>query len=255
MDAAAAIAAADQALEAGDLQGAAEIYAAVLQEDRQNVAALAGLARCYLKSGDVTRAEQTLGLIPPDKREAGPVTSVRAALELAKLAGQAGDIGKLKTTVEAEGGWGFRDGEIVPGAEFNWQNVGYDQPDLAPVWNVSWDDAVEFCEWLSKKEGKTYRLPTEAEWEYACRAGTVSRTFWGGERPLDANRYAWGRAKSGGRTQPVGRLEPNAFHAAVAAFTLSTRAANAAGSRAASSARLLRSSSIPAALRPFMRTL
>jgi putative thioredoxin len=102
MDAAAAIAAADQALEAGDLQGAAEIYAAVLQEDRQNVAALAGLARCYLKSGDVARAEQTLELVPPDKRESGPVASVRAALELARLAGQAGDIGKLKATVEAE---------------------------------------------------------------------------------------------------------------------------------------------------------
>lgn len=101
MDAAAAIAAADQALEAGDLQGAAEIYAAVLQEDRQNVAALAGLARCYLKSGDVARAEQTLELVPPDKRESGPAASVRAALELAKLAGQAGDVGKLKAAVEA----------------------------------------------------------------------------------------------------------------------------------------------------------
>src|SRR5262245_12190209 len=78
MDAATAIAAADQALEAGDLQGAAEIYASVLQEDPQNVAALAGLARCYLKSGDVARAEQTLGLVPPDQRDAGPVASARA---------------------------------------------------------------------------------------------------------------------------------------------------------------------------------
>src|SRR5499427_9464438 len=62
LDAAAALAGADQALEAGDLQGAAEIYAAILQEDRQNPAALAGLARCYLKSGDTGRAEQTLAL-------------------------------------------------------------------------------------------------------------------------------------------------------------------------------------------------
>ncbi|MBX9588365.1 MAG: thioredoxin [Hyphomonadaceae bacterium] len=102
MDAAAALAAADQALEAGDLQGAAEIYAALLQTDPQNVAALAGLARCYLKSGDVARAEQTLGLVPPDKREAGPVASVRAALDLAKLAGKAGDADKLEAKVEAE---------------------------------------------------------------------------------------------------------------------------------------------------------
>src|SRR5215510_11483849 len=61
MDAATALAAADQALEANDLQGAAETYAALLQEDPQNVAALAGLAKCYLKTGDVERAEQTLG--------------------------------------------------------------------------------------------------------------------------------------------------------------------------------------------------
>lgn len=102
VDAAAALAAADQALEAGDLQGAAEIYAAVLQEDPQNAAALAGLARCYLKSGDVERAEQTLSLVPPDKRESGPVASARAALDLAKLASKAGDTSQLKAKVEAE---------------------------------------------------------------------------------------------------------------------------------------------------------
>ncbi len=102
MDAAEALKAADAALEANDLQGAAEIYAAVLQEDPQNVAGLAGLARCYLKSGDVERAEQTLGLVPPDKREAGAVASVRAALDLAKLAGKAGDSDQLKAKVDAE---------------------------------------------------------------------------------------------------------------------------------------------------------
>ena len=101
-DAAQAIEAADQALEAGDLQGAAEVYAAVLQQDAQNVAALAGLAKCYLKSGDLDRAEQTIGLVPPDKREAGPVTNVRAALELARTSAKAGDVGQLEAKVKAE---------------------------------------------------------------------------------------------------------------------------------------------------------
>jgi putative thioredoxin len=87
-DIAAVLAAADQALDANDLQSAAEAYASVLHQDKQNAQALAGLARCYLKSGDTARAEQTIALVPPDKRQAAAVESVRAALELSKLANQ-----------------------------------------------------------------------------------------------------------------------------------------------------------------------
>jgi putative thioredoxin len=101
-DAATAIEAADKALEAGDLQGAAEVYASVLQEDAQNVAALAGLAKCYLKSGDVSRAEQTIGLVPPDKAHSSVVAGVRAALDLARMATKAGDTAKLEAKVKAE---------------------------------------------------------------------------------------------------------------------------------------------------------
>ncbi|HEV8000280.1 MAG TPA: SUMF1/EgtB/PvdO family nonheme iron enzyme, partial [Planctomycetaceae bacterium] len=50
-----------------------------------------------------------------------------------------------------------------------------------PVVQVAWQDATAFCDWLSRKEGKTYRLPTEAEWEYACRAGTATRTYYSAE--------------------------------------------------------------------------
>jgi putative thioredoxin len=101
-DAAAAIETADTALEAGDLQGAAEVYAGVLQQDPQNVGALAGLAKCYLRSGDVGRAEQTIGLVPPDKAQSAAVASVRAALDLARMAAKAGDTAKLEAKVKAE---------------------------------------------------------------------------------------------------------------------------------------------------------
>jgi putative thioredoxin len=101
-DAAAAIETADIALEAGDLQGAAEVYAGVLQQDPQNVGALAGLAKCYLRSGDVGRAEQTIGLVPPDKAQSAAVASVRAALDLARMAAKAGDTSKLEAKVKAE---------------------------------------------------------------------------------------------------------------------------------------------------------
>ena len=53
-----------------------------------------------------------------------------------------------------------------------------------PVVFVSWQDAVDFCRWLSKKEGKTYRLPSEAEWEYACRGGTQTRYYTGDTLPV-----------------------------------------------------------------------
>ena len=63
---------------------------------------------------------------------------------------------------------------------FSWREAGFMQTAEHPVVNVSWADAVAFCAWLGRREGKEYRLPTEAEWEYACRAGTRTR-FHGGE--------------------------------------------------------------------------
>ncbi len=116
-----------------------------------------------------------------------------------------------KTTAEQVGGYGVKDGAVVWGKDYSWKNVGYQQADLAPVWNVSRDDAVEFCKWLSKEDGRTCRLPTEAEWEWACRAGTDTRTFWNGTRPADALPYAWGGGKTGHQPQPGGQLKPNAF--------------------------------------------
>lgn len=75
---------------------------------------------------------------------------------------------------DGTGGWGLSDGQIVKDSAFSWSHLGYQQTDAHPVVNVSWNDAVAFCNWLSAREGTTYQLPTEAQWEYACRAGTVT---------------------------------------------------------------------------------
>ena len=101
--------------------------------------------------------------------------------------------------------------------KYSWRNAGFQQTDEHPVVNVSWNDAVAFCKWLSRKKGKTYRLPTEAEWEYACRAGTTTRYYTGDDPKTLAKAAnvadATAKAKSPNRkfTMPVGQFKPNAF--------------------------------------------
>ncbi len=108
--------------------------------------------------------------------------------------------------------------------DYSWRKAGFEQTDEHPVVNVTWNDAVAFCRWLSRKEGKTYRLPTEAEWEYACRAGTTTR-YHSGHDPetlakvanvADATAKAkfpvgWGASDGYVFTAPVGQFKPNAF--------------------------------------------
>jgi len=78
-----------------------------------------------------------------------------------------------------------------------------------PVESVSWEAAGEFCRKLSEKARKTVRLPTEAEWEYACRAGTKTRFSFGDSDSVLGDYAWWGRNNSGGKTHPVGQKKPN----------------------------------------------
>ncbi|MGC4395941.1 formylglycine-generating enzyme family protein [Hydrogenophaga sp. T2] len=111
---------------------------------------------------------------------------------------------------------------------YSWQNPGFPQGDDHPVVNVTWNDAMALARWLSAQDGRTYRLPTEAEWEYACRAGGNGRYQHGNEpegllragntfdQDAAANWPAWRERALPGRdghafTAPVGSFAPNAF--------------------------------------------
>jgi formylglycine-generating enzyme required for sulfatase activity len=109
--------------------------------------------------------------------------------------------------------------------DYSWRNPGWKQSDLEPVVQTTWNDAVTFCNWLSAAEGLSpayvkdihgrwvrivdapgYRLPTEAEWEYACRAGTTSGWWWGD----DSTQHRSFEFVSGQHGE-VGRRTPNPF--------------------------------------------
>jgi formylglycine-generating enzyme required for sulfatase activity len=79
-----------------------------------------------------------------------------------------------------------------------------------PAINVSWDDAQAYVKWLSAKTGQPYRLLSEAEWEYACRAGS-STAYCFGDSEGELDRYAWYSANSGRQTHPVGEKTANDF--------------------------------------------
>ena len=108
----------------------------------------------------------------------------------------------------------------------SWRSPGLAQADSHPVLCVSWNDARAYAQWLSKKTGKRYRLPTESEWEYAARAGSVTARYWGDD-PVQACRFAnvadqsrfqtWGFGQkhecTDGHyfTAPAGGYAPNRF--------------------------------------------
>jgi len=95
------LATADSALAEGNIQGAAQVYAELINEDPANVAALAGLARCYLAAKQPDKAKETLAKVPEAKRNDAAVAAVRAALEVAEQASSVGPVGELEQKVAA----------------------------------------------------------------------------------------------------------------------------------------------------------
>ncbi|MNR76144.1 Serine/threonine-protein kinase pkn1 [compost metagenome] len=144
-----------------------------------------------------------------------------------------------ESEADGTGGYGYnphydpatsKRGDAFEGRDqkYSWRNPGFQQDEHHPVVNVTWNDAVAMCNWLSKTEGRKYRLPTEAEWEYAARAGTRTH-YHSGDDPqsllsaanvfdVDAakNWQQWKKFALDGPdgfafTAPVGSFAPNAF--------------------------------------------
>ncbi len=111
------------------------------------------------------------------------------------------------TEVEKEG-WAWTRSQWQdwhPELDISWRHPGFPQADDHPATCVSWYDAMAFCRWLAATSGEEIRLPSEAEWEYACRAGTT------GDYAGKVGAMGWYRYNSGQRTHAVAQKQPNAW--------------------------------------------
>ena len=174
----------------------------------------------------------------PRIHSASPRGADHASLLPGNLRGDAGTIRRVRrrpptprdTPTRGKQGWRLDDAakpiKWEPRRRFTWQSPGFTQDGSHPVVDVSWDDVQEFCTWLSRTEGKTYRLPTEAEWEYACRAGTTTAWYNGdtladvvqignsADKSAKAKFSVWRTTSASDGfvyTSPVGQFRPNNF--------------------------------------------
>ena len=166
---------------------------------------------------DVVRAFPEAGIAPSDIADEYPRHRVRItkAFLLSRHETTVGQFRRFtqetgyrtEAETDGKGGWGYnRVTQKSEGRrpEFNWMNPGYPQTDRHPVVNVSYNDVTAYLKWLSAKEGQHYRLPTEAEWEYANRAGSQTR-YSNADKPSRLNEIA--RAVDVSRHQRFGHVQ------------------------------------------------
>ncbi|HEY3320647.1 MAG TPA: SUMF1/EgtB/PvdO family nonheme iron enzyme [Planctomycetota bacterium] len=121
------------------------------------------------------------------------------------------DAMKFQTEAEKAGNRGYTwDNGWKEVSGVNWMKPNFPQEDNHPVCLVTWSDAQEFCKWAAKKTGRNACLPTEAQWEYAGRAGTTTK-FNTGDKDSDLEQAGWCTNNSGMRTHPVGQKKPNSW--------------------------------------------
>jgi formylglycine-generating enzyme required for sulfatase activity len=164
----------------------------------------------------------------------GPVEGPQRLVNVRQFAAGKFDITKkqwaafVKATDRPAGGgcgWAHLPGEDslqpwLPRADANWNHVGFEQDSSHPVICMSWTDAHDYAEWLGKKTGFTYRLLSEAEWEYAARAGTTTPYSWGTTASREYANYGRDSVAGFGYasghdswicSSPVGSFPPNQF--------------------------------------------
>jgi formylglycine-generating enzyme required for sulfatase activity len=105
---------------------------------------------------------------------------------------------------------GYQTDAEKAGESKTYLNPGHPVTDESPAAMMTWNDAAAYCQWLSEQEKRTYRLPTEAEWEYACRAGTTAQFSFGDETHA-LPKYGRHDKNAEGKSHPVGTLLPNNF--------------------------------------------
>ncbi|MCP4699889.1 MAG: SUMF1/EgtB/PvdO family nonheme iron enzyme [Gammaproteobacteria bacterium] len=116
-----------------------------------------------------------------------------------------------KTEAETgDGAWVWGQGNPKNKKNASWQNPYFEQTKDNPAVCISWNDAQAYCQWLNGQSGEDYRLLTEAEWEYACRAGNEGAWCFGDDEKQLGD-YAWYNENSNNKTHPVGEKNANAF--------------------------------------------